>query len=91
MNEDIQLQATPNPNARKFVLPKKVFAQSSNFANAQAAASHPLAQQLFALPGVYNVFLAQDFVTINKLPDSPWEPLMTKAHTLIAAYWQALP
>lgn len=85
------MQATPNPNARKFVFPKKVFAQSCNFANAQAAAAHPLVQQLFGLPGVYNVFLAQDFITINKLPDSPWDPLTTEAQTLIAAYWQALP
>jgi hypothetical protein len=91
MNSIVQMQETPNPNARKFVLPKKVFSQGSNFASAQAAASHPLAQQLFELPGVYNVFWAQDFITINKLPNLPWEPLTTQAQKLIAVYWQTLP
>jgi Scaffold protein Nfu/NifU N terminal len=86
MTMPIQVQATPNPNARKFVLPRPYFATAQNFASPQAAADQPLAARLFQLAGVYNVFWAQDFVTVNKRPEVAWEPLQTQAQTLIADY-----
>ncbi len=64
---------TPNPNARKYVLHGVRFAQPANYASAGAAAHYPLAARLMALPGVYNVFMAQDFVTVNKRPDAAWD------------------
>jgi hypothetical protein len=82
----IQVQKTPNPNARKFVLPEKCFIQPLNVANAEAAAHDLLAARLFALDGVYNVFMVQDFVTINKLPDVPWEPLEAKVKVILAEF-----
>jgi hypothetical protein len=75
MQPDILVQKTPNPNAIKFVLPGKRFAQPLNVSSATAATAHPLAQRLFALPGVYNVFMVQDFVTVNKRPEITWEAL----------------
>lgn len=83
----IQIQPTPNPNALKFVLPHKCFAQAYNFASPQAAVEHVLAARLFGLDGVYNVLLAQDFVTVNKRPDISWEPLQSQAQRLIAEYY----
>lgn len=82
----IQVQPTPNPNARKFVLPRSYFATAQNFASVQAATAHPLAAQLFQLAGVYNVFWAQDFVTVNKRPEVAWEPLQTQAQNMIVTY-----
>jgi hypothetical protein len=70
-----QVVETPNPNAHKYVLSGRRFEHSRNFANAEAAAGVPLAARLFALDGVYNVFLAQDFVTVNKRPEAQWELL----------------
>ena len=67
--------ATPNPNARKYVLPARYFAQPRNVSTAEAAATDPLTARLFALEGVYNVFCAQDFVTMNKSPECAWAPL----------------
>ena len=83
----VKIQATPNPNARKFVLPAKQFDRPLNFSSPEAAAAHPLARQLFSLGAVYNVFLAQDFVTVNKLPDSSWEILETEIQAIIARYF----
>ena len=60
----------------KFVLPARLFPKPLSFASAQEAATHPLASALFALGGVYNVFMVQDFVTVNKLPDVAWEALL---------------
>ena len=81
------VQPTPNPNAMKFVLAGARFAQPLSFTSAAAAAAHPLAAQIFATGGVYNVFMVQDFVTVNKLPDVPWEPLRDQAQALIEAHF----
>ncbi|CAN5676781.1 hypothetical protein BH10CHL1_BH10CHL1_27860 [soil metagenome] len=83
----IQVQKTPNPNALKFILPEKKFTQPLSFASAAAAAVHPLARQLFDLGDIYNIFMVQDFITVNKLPDASWSPLDTKIQTLIACFF----
>ncbi|MGL4648158.1 MAG: NifU N-terminal domain-containing protein [Caldilineaceae bacterium] len=80
----IPVRATPNPNARKFVLPAQHFMQPINCSTVESAAAHPLAARLFAIDGVYNVLLAQDFVTLNKRPEMAWEPLETRAIATIA-------
>lgn len=84
----VKIQQTPNPNARKFVLPAKYFAQPLSFAGADAAAAHPLAAQLFALGLVYNVFMVQDFITINKVPDADWALLEQRVSQLIANHFE---
>lgn len=78
--------STPNPNARKFVLPEKRFAAPCNFSTAAAADADPLAARLFALEGVYNVFCVHDFVTINKRPDVPWAPLEAQVLAILTEH-----
>lgn len=68
-----EAHSTPNPNARKYTLPHWRFDKPLNISSQAAALAHPLAVRLFDVPGVYNVFMVQDFVTINKLPDVTWE------------------
>jgi hypothetical protein len=78
----IEVRQTPNPNARKFVLAETRFAGSHNYALGDEV-DHPLAARLLRLEGVYNVFLAQDFVTVNKVPQVEWSPLQAAVeHTL---------
>jgi len=71
----VHAQSTPNPNALKFVVAGALFVRPLSFPSAAAAAANPLAARLFALDGVYNVFMAQDFVTVNKRPDVAWDSL----------------
>lgn len=85
----VEVHQTPNPNARKYVLPGMRFSPPRNYSSAEAAKEHPLAAELFALDGVYNVFLAQDFVTINKRPNVSWESLSVKIEAVFAK--QGLP
>jgi len=80
------VQQTPNPNAMKFTLPERIFPVPQSFASGAAAAAHPLAAAIFALGGVYNVFMVQDFVTVNKLPDVEWPALIAPVQACIAAY-----
>ena len=82
----IRVQQTPNPNARKFILPAHLFDRPVNYGSPASAAGEPLAERLFALPGVYNVFTAQDFVTVNKTPHSAWEPLESAVLAVLAEF-----
>lgn len=79
------MRQTPNPNARKFILSGMRFEGSRNFSLGQEA-DHPLAAQLLSLDGVYNVLLAQDFVTVNKLPHVEWTPLQAAVEQLLVDY-----
>ena len=82
----VQVHQTPNPNARKYILPGRRFAAPLNAAQPEEAAAHPLAQAIFALDGVYNVFLAQDFVTVNKLPARSWDEVEPRVQAAIVHY-----
>ncbi len=81
----IEVRQTPNPNARKFVLAGVRFVGSHNFSLGDEV-DHPLAQQLLTLEGVYNVLLAQDFVTVNKLPHVEWPPLQAAVENFLSDY-----
>ena len=71
----IQTEATPNPATLKF-LPGRVVMPEGTFearASEDAGAS-PLADRLFAIPGVSGVFYGHDFITVTKT-DSEWQHL----------------
>jgi hypothetical protein len=85
----IQVRQTPNPNALKFVLPGIRFTVSRNYSLADSVGDtvdDALAAQLLTLEGVYNVFLAQDFVTVNKVPHVDWPPLQAAVESCLADY-----
>ncbi|MCM2472602.1 NifU family protein [Rhizobium sp. CG5] len=63
----IQTESTPNPATLKFLPGKVVMATgTADFRGAEGAADSPLAQRLFAIPGVSAVFFGYDFITVTK-------------------------
>jgi Fe-S cluster biogenesis protein NfuA len=68
----IQTEATPNPASLKF-LPGRVVldAGTAEFRSPDDAGASPLAERLFAVPGVNGVFLGSDFITVTKA-DGEW-------------------
>ena len=72
----IETEGTPNPATLKFLPGRDVMASgTADFAGPDLAARSPLAQALFALPGVARVFLGGDFVTITKSDLADWATL----------------
>lgn len=71
----IQTEATPNPATLKF-LPGRVVMQEGTFDAREpaGAANSPLAERLFAVPGVTGVFFGHDFVTVTK-GEAEWQHL----------------
>lgn len=81
----LEVQPTPNPNARKFVLDRPISDQPISFFNAAAAKDYPLANELFGIAGVSSLLLLGDFITINKSPRADWDDISQQAKSVLAA------
>ena len=79
-----EVQATPNPNALKFVLDRVISQQPTSFFKAEAAAAHPVAARLFEIPGVTSLLLLGDFVTVNKQPQAKWSQITKKVKRVLS-------
>lgn len=74
----VRFQPTPNPNAGKFTVSRAVVEgpDSKSYYSAEQAAGEPVAAALFALDGVSNLFMVDDFITVTKQPDADWDRLV---------------
>ncbi len=81
------ISGTPNPNAGKFVLDRKVLegGGSRSFNSAASAAGDPLGEVLFALGGVASIFMVSDFVTVTKTDEAEWSRLTPSVIRAISA------
>ena len=71
----IQTEATPNPATLKFIPGRDVLGEGTlEFRDRETATRSPLAEKLFAIPGVTGVFYGSDFVTVTK-DESDWQHL----------------
>lgn len=71
----LQFRETPNPNAIKCVLDRRVADTPRSYFRAEEAAEDALASRLFGIDGVTNVLISGDWVTVNKRPDAAWGPI----------------
>lgn len=71
----ISVQTTPNPNAMKFIVSGTFPPGSHAFMSAAEAERDPLAKEIFALGGVNSVFYMNNFLTVNKTPETSWESI----------------
>src|SRR5215472_12688655 len=63
----IQTEATPNPATLKFIPGRLVLdGGTMEFSSRESANRSPLAEKLFAVPGVTGVFYGSDFITVTK-------------------------
>jgi NFU1 iron-sulfur cluster scaffold homolog, mitochondrial len=75
--EDIEY--TPNPNARKFILKEPITnGTSRSFVNAEQATNDSLAMSLFEVGNVSSVFYMDRFITVNQDGTADWDELLRK-------------
>jgi hypothetical protein len=67
-----KFQATPNPNAVKCVLDRRVGPGVRSYFRAEEAAGDPLGAGLFGVGGVTNVLINGDWITVSKSPEAEW-------------------
>ncbi|MGG1571868.1 NifU N-terminal domain-containing protein [Fictibacillus sp. NRS-1165] len=75
MAVDFGIQPTPNPNSLKFSA-SQPFLEGRLSARAGEATDSDLANSLLAIEGVESIFGFQDFITVNKFPESDWDELV---------------
>jgi len=82
----IDVEDTPNPDALKFLVDGTLVETGvRQFDSRAAAGSDPLANALFAIPGVLSVFYMSHSVTISKVPEVRWSSIQPKINETIAA------
>lgn len=67
-----EFRETPNPNAVKCLLDRPIADVPRSYFDASSASSDPIASRLFELPGVANVLIHGDWITVGKRPGAPW-------------------
>lgn len=82
--EVLEVQPTPNPNAKKFVLDRPISGEPVSYRAPDTAAGHEVAGRLMAIKGVSAVLLLHEFVTINKSPKARWADITGKAKRVLA-------
>jgi Fe-S cluster biogenesis protein NfuA len=74
-----EIEFTPNPNARKFILREPLtFGVSRSYESAEAARGDPLAEALFAIPHVTNVFYVDTWLTVTQDGKAHWPDLLRR-------------
>ncbi len=79
----VSVQQTPNVNAMKFVLNRRMTEGRSQTFTDPGAASSPLAKDLLGIGGVRQVFFLNDFITITRTEGADWETIVPQVETLI--------
>ena len=70
----IHIQDTPNPNAVKIISRYTMKTEgSSNYNAVEEAGANPLAQKIFEVPGVTQVYFFDNYITVSKDPTVDWK------------------
>ena len=83
----IQTEITPNPNSLKFLPGKKVSNSGSFEITKKDNVKNELVRNILSVNGVEGIFLSQDFISINKYDDTPWDDIKHIIISLINDYY----
>jgi Fe-S cluster biogenesis protein NfuA len=72
-----EIEPTPNPNAKKFILKEPLtWGITRSYDNAGQAQADPLAAALFDIEHVTNVFYVDHWITVTQDGQADWQALM---------------
>ena len=83
----IYTEMTPNPETMKFVANKLLYpGKSIDFPDVSTAKPSPLAIELFGFPFIRSVFIASNFVTLTKTPETDWQDVIPTVRQFLKEY-----
>src|ERR1700743_1990027 len=83
----IYTEMTHNPERMKYVANKLLYpGKSIDFPDVEAAKPSPLAIELFGFPFIKSVFIASNFFTLTKTPDTDWDDVMPGIRQFLKEY-----
>lgn len=91
---EISVGGTPNPNAAKLTLNRVVAVKGETYrlpaasgASQAGGDTPPWAKALLGIPGVTGVFGINNFISVNKTPESSWETIIPQAQAALRQAW----
>ena len=85
----VQTENTPNPNSLKF-LPGKIVSKNGSFEiTKKHDVQNELIKSLLLVKGVENIFLGEDFISINKHSDFSWDEIKHIVISLINDFYSS--
>jgi len=83
----IYTEMTPNPETMKFVANKLLYpGKSIDFPDVETAKPSPLAIELFGFPFIKSIFIASNFVTLTKTPETDWNDVIPTIRHFLKEY-----
>lgn len=84
----IYAEVTPNPAVMKFVANKKLVLNSVEFKNIDQTKNSLLAQKLFHFPFVKEVFMDENYISVQKYDIAEWEEITLELREFIRNFIQ---
>ncbi|HET8885730.1 MAG TPA: NifU family protein [Salinimicrobium sp.] len=84
----VYAESTPNPAVMKFVTNRKLVISTSEFKNIDQTKNAPLPQKLFHFPFIKEVFIDENYISINKYDLVEWEDITSEIREFIREYIQ---
>ena len=85
---EVYAESTPNPNVQKFVTNKLLSNQHIELSEKAEAVNVPLALELFDFPFVKEVFISDNYVSIQKTNDLEWFEINNTLRDFLKEYLQ---
>lgn len=84
----VYAESTPNPHVMKFVANKKLVVNPLEFKNIDDAKEVELVQKLFHYPFVKEVYIDENFISIQKYDMAEWDDITMELREFIRSYLQ---
>ena len=86
---EVYAESTPNPNVQKFVTNRLLSNQHIELSEQKDAHEVPLAYELFEFPFVKEVFISDNYVSIQKSNDLEWFEINNSLRDFLKEYLQS--
>lgn len=86
---EVYAESTPNPNVQKFVTNKLLSNQHIELSDRGNSHDVPLAYELFGFPFVKEVFISDNYVSIQKTSDLEWFEVNNSLRDFLKEYLQS--
>jgi len=86
---EVYAESTPNPNVQKFVTNKLLSNQHVELTNKSESVNVPIAIELFDFPFVKEVFISDNYISIQKTTDVEWFEVNNPLRDFIKEYLQS--
>jgi len=86
---EVYAESTPNPNVQKFVTNKLLSNQHVELTNKSESINVPLALELFDFPFVKEVFISDNYISIQKTTDVEWFEVNNPLRDFLKEYLQS--